>query len=223
MTKTCFCRVSVDFQGWGAWMEKKLWFQLIIKTLILCPRYTYTYWKGATLRQEAWHITDTQQMFVEWLLMNNDLQRSLELPSHLGCFNTDLELRAKTAAAFYLSYQIICPELVSLLGWTGQTHSVTQVTPEKPLNFAHRQHVASMLPWSHREQNWTQMNIGSSFKNGGKKCWWLPSPDSNYTTKSLRKEETFCHRHTSQLIWNPAQFHLITCALPEAMRKVPKN
>lgn len=78
--------------------------------------------------------------------MNSDLQRSLELASHLECFNTDLELRAKTyqsAAAFDLGYQLTCPELAK--------HSVTQVTQEESLNFANRRYIASILPWSHRE------------------------------------------------------------------------
>lgn len=48
--------------------EKRLSLQLIVKTLSLCPRYTYPYWKDATLRQEAWHITNEQQMFVECLM-----------------------------------------------------------------------------------------------------------------------------------------------------------
>lgn len=56
MTETAFSGVSVDSQGWGAWVEKPeekmLAFQLI-KTLSLCPRYTYTYWKDAILRREA--------------------------------------------------------------------------------------------------------------------------------------------------------------------------
>lgn len=56
MTTTGFPGVSVDSQGWGAWVgksEEKMLALQLIKTLSLCPRYTYTYWKDATLRQEA--------------------------------------------------------------------------------------------------------------------------------------------------------------------------
>lgn len=48
------------------------------------------------------------------------------------------------------------------------------------------------------EQSWVQMNIGSSFKPPGKKCWGLQSPASNYTSQEGRD---LCPRHTSPLIW----------------------
>lgn len=60
MTATGFPGVSVDSRGGvgvgGAWVgksEEKMLALQFIKTLSLCPRYTYTYWKDASLRQEA--------------------------------------------------------------------------------------------------------------------------------------------------------------------------
>jgi hypothetical protein len=102
----------------------------------------------------------------------------MELALHLECFNADLKTKTKTyqpAAAFYLDYRLIYSEQTELT-----------VSPK-----CHKKNSWQAAPWSHSEQNWVQMTIGSSFQNTGKKCWWLPSPASNYTSVSNMQEETF--------------------------------